>query len=108
MELARTPLAKQRYLDAAIEAVCYSYSLSFPGRETEKKADQDFRIAALLMVLFQASLRSPMSTYNYMEHFSYQIGEFGEDEFNRVTFHSCITYLLDLDSESLNMSEEEF
>ena len=39
MELARTPLAKQRYLDAAIEAVCYSYSLSFPGRETEKKAD---------------------------------------------------------------------
>ena len=52
MEQARTPLGKQRYLDAAIEAVVYAYSLSFPGRETEKKADQDFRIAALLMVLF--------------------------------------------------------
>ena len=60
------------------------------------------------MVLFQAGLRSPLSTYNYMEYFSQAIGEFGEDEFNRVTFHSCITYLMDIDSESLNMSEEEF
>ena len=43
-----------------------------------------------------------------MEYFTQAIGEFGEDEFNRVTFHSCITYLMDIDSESLNMSEEEF
>jgi len=52
MEQARTPMGKQRYLDAALEAVVYAYALSYPGRETKEKADQDFRIAALLMVLF--------------------------------------------------------
>ena len=39
MEEARTPLSKQRYLDAAIEALCHSYALAFPGREHEKVAD---------------------------------------------------------------------
>ena len=39
MEQARTPLSKQKYLDSALEAVAYAYSLSFPGRETDKKAD---------------------------------------------------------------------
>lgn len=60
------------------------------------------------MVLFQSSLRVPLSSYNFMEHCSYKMGEFGEDEFNRVTFHSCTTYLMDLDSHRLNISEEEF
>ena len=108
IEQARTPLSKQRYLDAAIEAVCYAYSLSFPGKEADKKADQDFRISALLMVLLQTKLRQPFSTYKYMEHFNYKIAEYGEDEFNRITFFSCITFLLELDSEGLQMTEEEF
>lgn len=108
MEQARTPICKQRYLDAAIEAIGHAYSLSYPGRESEKKADQDFRISALLMVLLQTNLQHPMSTYKYMESYSYKVGEYGEDEFNRVTFHSCISFLLEVDSEGLDMTEEEF
>ena len=107
-EQARTPICKQRYLDAAIEAIGHAYSLSYPGRESEKKADQDFRISALLMVLLQTNLQHPMSTYKYMESYSYKVGEYGEDEFNRVTFHSCISFLLEVDSEGLDMTEEEF
>ena len=82
--------------------------MSYPGRESEKKADQDFRISALLMVLLQTHLKYPMSTYKYMESYSYKVGEYGEDEFNRVTFHSCISFLLEVDSEGLDMTEEEF
>lgn len=54
MEDARSPAAKQKFLDAAIDCICHSYSLAYPGREHEKKADQDFRISALLIVLLQA------------------------------------------------------
>ncbi len=43
-----------------------------------------------------------------MENYGYSTEEFGEDQFNRVTLHSCITFLLDLESEKLNMTEEEF
>ena len=36
MQKCRTPQSMQRCLDGAITAVCYAYSLSFPGREFEK------------------------------------------------------------------------
>ena len=85
MEEAKTPEAKQNFLDGAIDAICYAYSLSYPGREGEKKADQDFRISALLMVLFKAKLKAPFSTMKYIESYALQETEFGEDEFNRVT-----------------------
>ena len=39
IEQAKTPLGKQKYLDAAIEVIGYAYSLAYPGREHEKKAD---------------------------------------------------------------------
>ena len=39
IEEAKTPEAKQHFLDGAIDAICYAYSLSYPGREGEKKAD---------------------------------------------------------------------
>ena len=32
----------------------------------------------------------------------------GEDEFNWVTFYSCVTFLMDLNSQRLNMSTDEF
>ena len=44
----------------------------------------------------------------YIETFGYTKEEYGEDEFNIVTFESCIAYLLELDSEALKMSEQEF
>ena len=106
MEMARTPLGKQRYLNAAIKAIRYSYSLSFPGREAEKEADEEFRIMALLMVLFQAQLKYPVSSYNYMEYLGYKIGKFGEDEYRRVTFYSSICVLMDLDTGSLKVPGE--
>ena len=43
-----------------------------------------------------------------MENYGYSAEEYGEDQFNRVTLHSCVTFLLDLESEKLNMTEEEF
>ena len=39
MELARTPIKKAKYLNAAIDTICCAYSLAFPGRENEKVAD---------------------------------------------------------------------
>lgn len=95
-------------LDAAINAICIAYTLSFPGRETEKLADQDFRISALLIVLGKAKLKCPFATYEYIERYLWSMTDFGEDQFNRVTLHSCITFLMDLDSSQLDMSEEEF
>jgi len=70
MEEARTPQAKQHYLGAAIEAINYSYSLSYPGRENEKKATTEFLIPALLMVLSLAKLRHPLATIKYMKDFN--------------------------------------
>ena len=108
MELCRTPLSMQRCLNGAIKAVCHAYSLSFPGKETQKKSDQDYRISALLMVLFQAQLKRPFSIYKYIETCCYRIEEHGEDEFNWVTLYSCLTFLIELDSQRLKMSSEEF
>ena len=70
MEEARTPKGKQRYLGAAIEAINYTYSLSFPGREKDKKATTEFLIPALLMVLFRAKLKHPLSTIKYMKDYN--------------------------------------
>ena len=44
----------------------------------------------------------------YIETFGFIKEKYGEDEFNIVTLESCITYLLELDSEALKMSEQEF
>ena len=104
MEEARTPQAKQHCLGAAIEAINYSYSLSFPGRENEKKATTEFLIPALLLVLFQAKLRHPLATIKYMKEYNQWISEYNQDEFNRVTFHSCITYLLEFDIKSVSQN----
>ena len=84
--------------------VGHAYSLSFPGKENKNKADQDHRISALLMVLLQTNLKYPLSTYKYIDTFNYKMQEFGEDEFNRVTFHSCISFILEIDGGGLDMS----
>ena len=39
IEAAKSPETKQSLLDAAMDVIGYSYALSFPGREKEKKAD---------------------------------------------------------------------
>ena len=66
-------------LDAAIDSICIAYSLSFPGREHEKLADQDFRISALLIVLGKAKLKYPFATFDYIEQYLFRIQDFGED-----------------------------
>ena len=80
MEEARTPLEKQRYLDAALETISHAYSLSFPGKEGQKLAGADFRIPALLLVISMAKLKCPFATHKYMELYGYRTNEHGEDE----------------------------
>ena len=86
MEEARTPLEKQRYLDAALEIISHTYSLSFPGKEGQKLASADFRIPALLLVISMAKLKYPFATHKYIDMYGYRTSEHGEDEYNRTTF----------------------
>ena len=46
--------------------------------------------------------------YNYLEICSYRTENFGEDEFNRVTFYSCVAFLMNLDCRKLNISIDEY
>jgi len=84
--------------------------LAHPGREAEKLADQDFRISALILVLMMAKkLKNPFAAFKYMGgDLVYRPTAFGEDEFNRVTLHSTISFLLEVDAQKLKMSEEDF